>query len=114
MTTGDRILDLASRLNGIPTWTAEKHRLKKEIELLVVELNLIRFRGRAEYFGIGRLPHIGESAFYRVPLNHRGKLKQFRGCTAQVFCIGNLGQYDRDLVAVLEPATGPVASEVHR
>ena len=92
----DRILTL---FNAITGWSAEKYRLRDELAATAKKLGFFHFKGRAEYFSLKRLPHIGEAASFTVPLNHRGKLKDFKGKTVKVICIGNIGTSDRQLIA---------------
>ena len=92
----EKILEL---LNAITVWTDEKHRLKDELAATAKRLELFHFKGRAEFFNLKRLPHIGETTTFTVPHNHRGKLRDFRGKTLNVICIGNIGKNDRQLIA---------------
>lgn len=92
----DRILTL---FNAITDWSAAKYRLRDELATTAKKLGLFHFKGRAEYFNLKRLPHLGEAALFTVPLNHRGQLKNFKGKTVKVICIGNIGKNDRQLIA---------------
>lgn len=92
----DRILTL---FNAITGWSEEKYRLRDELAATAKKFALFHFKGRAEYFNLKRLPHIGEATSFTVPLNHRGKLKEFKGKTVNVICIGNIGTSDRQLIA---------------
>lgn len=88
-----------SRFNAIVSWTSEKHQLRKKLSDIAKQLGTFRFKGRADFFHLNRLPHVGESSLYDVPSDHRGKLKAFCGKTVRVICIGNVGRSDRELIA---------------
>lgn len=90
---------LLARLLELPRWTKEKHNLKREILEIAKQLELYRFKSRADFFPLSRLPHIGETAVFAVPEDHKGKLKSFNGKTVKILCVDNAGQYDREMVA---------------
>lgn len=90
---------LLARLLELPRWTKEKHNLKRDIQEIASRLELYRFKSRADFFPLSRLPHIGEAAIFAVPKDHKGKLKSFSGKTVKIICIDNAGQYDREMVA---------------
>lgn len=90
---------LFARFLELPRWTNEKHDLKRDILELVKQLELYRFKSRAEFFPLSRLPHIGETSIFEVPQDHKGKLKSFGGKTVKIICVDNAGQYNREMVA---------------
>ena len=95
----DQLEELLSQLNGLPRWTKEKHVLKEAISEAAQRLNLYRFKSRADFFSLSRLPHIGETTIFSVPQDHKGKLKAFCGKTVKIICIDNAGQFDREMIA---------------
>ncbi len=90
---------LLARLLELPRWTKEKHDLKRNIQEIASRLEFYHFKSRADFFPLSRLPHIGETAIFAVPKDHKGKLKSFSGKTVKIICIDNAGQYDREMVA---------------
>ena len=95
----DELEALLSRLSELPRWTKEKYGVKKAISEAAQRLNLYRFKSRADFFPLSRLPHIGETSTLEVPGDHKGKLKAFCGKTVKIICIDNAGPYDREMVA---------------
>ena len=92
----EQLLNSFKELNA---WSKEKYHLRDRLIEVAKQCSFFHFRGRAEYFDLKRLPHIGETSVFRVPSDHRGKLKEFRGKQVKVVCIGNLGMNDRQLIA---------------
>jgi ferredoxin len=89
---------LGSLLKGItdmPTWTAEKHVLRGQLDKLVSRLGYVEFAMDARRAWFSRT---GEQKIIDVPLNQRGHLQPLKGRKVHLICLGST-TYSRVLVA---------------
>ncbi len=81
-----QLRSLLKRIAVIPTWTAEKHVLKGQLDTLVARLGYVAFAidGRRAWFS-----RTGEQKIIDVPPNQRGHLQPLRGRRVHLICLGS-------------------------
>lgn len=72
------------QFNAHLTWTAEKRRLRKELDALCERHGYIGFQGDYRNYGLQR---VGQSLQYDVPVDKRGWLMPFRGKRVRIICL---------------------------
>lgn len=90
-----QLRSVLKRIAGIPTWTAEKHVLKSQLDKLVSKLGYIEFAMDARRAWFSRT---GEQKTIDVPLNQRGHLQPLKGKKVHLICLGST-TYSRIFVA---------------
>lgn len=86
---------LLTKLQAMPTWTADKANLNLALQAMLTARGYVRFVGHPSRYHLER---IGESCLYAVPPNRRGVLRAFRGKTVRIVCVSS-GRFDRQLMA---------------
>ena len=96
----DLIWARLNRLQALPRWTAEKHRLKKGLEHA-----LKAFGYEGQHFDAGRYPvtRIGQSALVQVQSDQRGLLEPYRGQCVRLVCMGGCSRRTWLMVGVMKP-----------
>ena len=80
----EKIDDLLSQLNAIPTWTGQRLNILEDIKGIIKTDDYIVFSGDFRTYG---LQTKGSWRFLTVPLKQRGALSKFRGKTVRLICI---------------------------
>jgi len=79
------------RMQEIDTWTSEKRRLQRDLELMSPYFGYVGWTVDPRAYLVHQ---VGQSFLYDVPLNKRGRLDVFRGKRVRFICLGS-GTYTR-------------------
>ena len=74
------------RMQSIEGWTAEKKRLRSDLEAICPWFGYVGWTVDPRDYLVQR---VGESFLYDVPINKRGNLAAFRGKRVRVICLGS-------------------------
>jgi len=92
----DSIGRLLSKLACYQAFTKEKHEVVSQVIKSITKKNHLFFPGQKQNYHISAA---GESFIYKVALNKRGYLKQFRGKTIRLICVGSGTRWNREYAA---------------
>lgn len=91
---------LVQQLNQISDWTADKHRLRKELDSLCAQQGYVGFEADPRDYAVHR---VGQSFLYDVPKGKRGRLSKFSGKRVRIVCLWS-GRFRRFIrVGVVKP-----------
>lgn len=74
------------RLQAIASWTAEKRKLQRDLEVMSPYFGYIGLRVDPRAYLVHQ---VGQSFIYDVPLDKRGNLSVFRGKRIRIICLGS-------------------------